>query len=140
MQTRLTERFNLEMPIVLAPMAGATGGRLAAAVSKAGGLGLIGGGYCDAGWIENEFAQAGNVAVGCGFITWCLSDALLASVLARKPQAIFLSFGDPMPFSPAIHAAAVPLICQVQTLKDARRAVEATMTRNGTPDRRIVRR
>lgn len=125
MHTRFTERFNLEIPIVLAPMAGATGGRLAAAVSNAGGLGLIGGGYCDADWIENEFEQAGNVPVGCGFITWCLSDALLESVLARKPQAVFLSFGDPMPFSAAIHAAGVPMICQVQTLKDARRAVAA---------------
>lgn len=125
MQTRLTKRFNLKMPIVLAPMAGATGGRLAAAVSNAGGLGLIGGGYCDADWIADEFAQADGAPVGCGFITWCLADDLLASVLARKPRAIFLSFGDPMPFAAAIHAADVPLICQVQTLKDARRAVAA---------------
>lgn len=125
METRLTKWFDLKMPIVLAPMAGASGGRLAAAVEHAGGLGLIGGGYCDADWINHEFDAAGAAAVGCGFITWCLTDDLLASVLARKPRAIFLSFGDPMPFSAAIHAAKVPLICQVQTLKDARRAVAA---------------
>jgi nitronate monooxygenase len=125
MKTRLTEQMNLKYPVVLAPMAVVGGGRLAAAVSTAGGLGLIGGGYCDADWIDQEYTQAGNTAVGCGLITWCLTQELLASVLARNPLAIWLSFGDPVPFAPAIHAAGVPLICQVQTLKDARRAVIA---------------
>ena len=46
-RTALTEAFGLEYPIVLAPMAGVGGGRLAAAVSNAGGLGLVGGGYGD---------------------------------------------------------------------------------------------
>jgi DegV family protein with EDD domain len=41
LRTRLTERLGLRHPIVLAPMAFAAGGRLAAAVSAAGGLGLI---------------------------------------------------------------------------------------------------
>ena len=45
--TALTEMFGLEHPIVLAPMGGVSGGRLAAAVSNAGGLGLVGGGYGD---------------------------------------------------------------------------------------------
>ena len=43
-RTPLTEQFNLDYPIVLAPMGGAAGGDLAAAVSNAGGLGLVGGG------------------------------------------------------------------------------------------------
>lgn len=47
--TRLTQRFGLTHPILSAPMAGAGGGALAAAVTRAGGLGLIGGGYGDAG-------------------------------------------------------------------------------------------
>jgi nitronate monooxygenase len=34
-------------PVVLAPMETAAGGKLAAAVTQAGGLGLIGGGYGD---------------------------------------------------------------------------------------------
>jgi nitronate monooxygenase len=72
MKTRLTEAFGLAHPIVLAPMAKAAGGRLAAAVSHGGGLGLIGGGYGDAAWIEGAFAEAGNTRVGCGFITWKL--------------------------------------------------------------------
>lgn len=126
-ETRLTKRFGIAHPVLCAPMALATGGRLAAAVTRAGGLGLIGGAYCDPDWIAREFAAAGNTAVGCGFITWKLAETpgLLDDVLARDPSAIFLSFGDPTPFAAAIRAAGVPLICQVQTLADARLAAGA---------------
>jgi nitronate monooxygenase len=37
-----------------------------------------------------------------------------------------LSFGDPRPFAPAIHEAGALLICQVQTIAQAREAVEAS--------------
>ena len=47
-KTRLTERLGLKHPVLSAPMAFVAGGKLASAVTKAGGLGLIGGGYGDA--------------------------------------------------------------------------------------------
>lgn len=43
--TRLTERFDIKHPIICAPMAFVTGGALAAAVSRAGGLGIVAGGF-----------------------------------------------------------------------------------------------
>ena len=49
---RLTLALGLRHPIVSAPMAFAAGGALAAAVSRAGGLGLIGGGYGDPAWLD----------------------------------------------------------------------------------------
>ena len=55
-RTALTERFDLEYPIVSAPMARVSCGRLAAAVSNAGGLGLVGGGYGDPGWLREELS------------------------------------------------------------------------------------
>jgi nitronate monooxygenase len=108
-------------------MAFAAGGRLAAAVSAAGGLGLIGGGYGDVGWIEEQFEEAGDAEVGCGLITWRLQEApgTLDAVLALRPRAVLLSFGDPRPFAPAVRDAAVPLFCQVQTVRDAAQALEA---------------
>ena len=51
--TRLTRALNIRYPIVSAPMAFAGGGALAAAVTRAGGLGLIGGGYGDPAWLED---------------------------------------------------------------------------------------
>lgn len=123
-RTALTDLFGIRHPILLAPMGSVSGGALAAAVSRAGGLGLLGAGYDDAAWIEREFAAAEGAAVGIGFITWHLArhPDRLRVALARKPVAVMLSFGDPAPFVPAIRAAGARLILQVQTLADARAA------------------
>lgn len=125
--TRLTERLGIAHPVISAPMAFVAGGSLAAAVSNAGGLGLIGGGYGEETWLEEQFRAAGNARIGCGFITWSLAQAphLLDLVLGREPAAVFLSFGDPAPFGAKIANAGALLICQVQTLADTRAAVEA---------------
>ncbi len=125
-RTRLTDLFNLAHPILSAPMARAGGGRLAAAVSRAGGLGMIGGGYGDPDWIAREFDRAGDAAIGCGLIAWAIADRprTLDLVLERRPRAVLLSFGDPAPHAARIARAEVALIVQVQTLRDAKRAVD----------------
>ncbi|MFT5505060.1 MAG: nitronate monooxygenase [Gammaproteobacteria bacterium] len=124
--TKLTEKLDLQHPIIQAPMAIAAGGALASAVSKVGGLGLIGGGYGDPDWIRQQFTIADSDAIGCGLITWALdkNPGLLDDVLAYKPAALFLSFGDPQSYVHTIKNASVTLICQVQTLKDARHALD----------------
>jgi nitronate monooxygenase len=125
--TRLTKFFGIEHPILLAPMAGISGGRLAAAVTTAGGLGLIGGGYGDADWLQTQFGQADGARVGYGFITWSLArnPGLLDMVLERRPATVMLSFGELRPFADRVHAAGVPLIAQAQTVDHARRALDA---------------
>jgi nitronate monooxygenase len=125
--TRLTEFFGIEHPILLAPMAMVSGGRLAAAVTSAGGLGLIGGGYGDADWLRREFDLAEGTRVGCGFITWSAAQKpeLLEQALERNPATILLSFGDLQPFADRIRAAGVPLTAQVQNLDHARQALDA---------------
>ena len=125
-KTRLTEKLGLRHPVIQAPMAFAAGGKLAAAISQAGGLGLIGGAYTDPEWIDAQFAEAGNSEVGCGFITWAMAKTpqVLTRTLERKPKAIFLSFADPAPFAEEIKASGTIFICQVQKLEYAERAVE----------------
>jgi nitronate monooxygenase len=120
----LAQCLPLTVPILSAPMAGIAGGALAAAVSRGGGLGLVGGGYGDRAWLERELAIAGDARVGVGFITWALAQSpdLLAVALDHRPAAILLSFGDVAPFAAAIARAGVPLIVQVQTVADARLA------------------
>jgi nitronate monooxygenase len=126
MSTRLTEFFGIEHPILLAPVAMISGGRLAAAVTAAGGLGLIGGGYGDADWLRREFDQADGARAGYGFITWSLArnPELLDETLVRQPATIMLSFGDLQPFADRVHAAGVPLIAQAQNLDHAREALD----------------
>jgi nitronate monooxygenase len=125
--TRLTECLNITHPVLLAPMALVSGGALAGAVTAAGGLGMIGGGYGDGEWLEQQFATAGNHHVGCGFITWSLArrPQLLEVALAHEPSAIMLSFGDPRPFAGRIKAAGARLLCQVQSLAHVDEAIEA---------------
>ena len=124
--TRLTRKLNLRCPVVLAPMAFAAGGALAAAVTRAGGLGLIGGGYGDPTWLEQQFAAAAGERVGVGFITWSLrkSPSILTDVLKHRPAAVMLSFGDPRPFADEIRAAGAALICQCQEMAHVMDAVD----------------
>lgn len=126
LSTRLTRALDLRHPVVSAPMAFAGGGALAAAVSRAGGLGLIGGGYGDPAWLEEQFAAAAGARVGVGFITWSLrkSPSLLTDVLRHRPAAVMLSFGDPRPFVDEIRAAGARVICQCQDLGHVMDAVE----------------
>jgi nitronate monooxygenase len=130
-RTRLTERFNLKHPIVCAPMALVTGGRLAAAVSDAGGLGVLGGGYAGTLGGEpdlaTEYRNAGNAAVGIGFITWAAQQApqLIDWVIARRPACLFLSFGDPAAIARKALDAGIPVLCQVQTMRHVEEALAA---------------
>ena len=131
MRTRLTEAFGIKHPVLCAPMALITGGRLAAAVSDAGGLGVVGGGY--AGTLggepdlQQELVHVQARKFGVGFITWALERApnLLDQVLAHSPDCVFLSFGDARQFAPQIRRGGAKLICQVQSLSHVDQAIEA---------------
>ncbi|GAB2717279.1 nitronate monooxygenase [Arthrobacter bambusae] len=122
----MTEALDIKHPIVLAPMDYVSDASLAAAVSGAGGLGLIGGGYGDREWLIEQFDRVKPGSVGCGFITWALGKQpeLLDIALERGPKAIFLSFGDPSPYVEKVRDAGVPLICQVHNVEQARRALD----------------
>jgi nitronate monooxygenase len=127
-RTALTEAFGLEYPIVLAPMGTVAGGQLAAAVSNAGGLGLVGGGYGDPDWLMRELdlvQAATDRPWGVGLITWHATADVVELALRSHPTAVLLSFGDVRPFAPAIKDAGCTLICQVQDVEAAREAVAA---------------
>lgn len=137
-KSRFAQRFGLTTPIALAPMAGASGGELAAACAKAGALSLIGGGYGDLDWTQQECSIAAQALstdpeaaarLGCGFITWKIEAdrAALDYVLDRetKPAAIMLSFGDPGSVARDVVSRGVPLIYQIQTMAQLAPAVDA---------------
>ena len=127
LSNRLSNALDIRHPIISAPMAFVAGGALAAAVSRAGGLGLIGGAYGDPEWIEEQFAAAGGERVGIGFITWSAAQnpAVVATALRHEPAAVMLSFGDPMRFAADVRAAGAVLICQCQNLGHVRAALDA---------------
>ena len=127
-RTSFTGRFGITHPLVLAPMAGVSGGALAAAVSEAGGLGLVGGGYGDRRWLDRELQTvAGSTGRpwGVGLITWAVSEDTVRLALSYQPAAVFLSFGDPSRFASLVRQAGIKLICQVHDVAGARQAAAA---------------
>jgi nitronate monooxygenase len=125
LSTRFTQLLGVRHPIVLAPMGGSAGGALAAAVSGAGGLGLLGSGNGNRTWLDRELpvVTAGTDRPwGVGFWSWAADVDAVRHALEYSPRAVMLSFGDPEPFVEPVRAAGAVLIIQVTTLDEARQA------------------
>jgi nitronate monooxygenase len=134
LHTRFTEMFRITHPVMSAPMALHSGGRLAGAVTAAGGLGSFGAIHPSRGpdWIEAEIATIRSQTDGpfaIGFITGFIpvfKPLFEAALTATTPPAVIaLSFGDPEPWLSMAKQAGAAVMCQVQTLDEAARAVEA---------------
>lgn len=129
LRTWLTDRFDLTVPVVSAPMAGVSGGRLAAAVSTAGGLGMVGIGRGTPDDVRREagIAAASGKPFGIGFIAWTLEfqPGLVDAAIEAGPALITLSFGDYASHVDRIKAAGVVVATQAGTPDDARAAVDA---------------
>lgn len=141
LRTRLCDLLGVEHPIVNAPMGGGDApGELAAAVSEAGGLGLIGGTTLGgARWLVSEISRARELTdrpFGVGFISHVPGAAdLMAVALDQGVRVIAHSFADPSPFVAAAHDAGAVILCQVRTVEGARRAAAAgvdAVTAQGT--------
>ena len=96
-------------------------------MTRAGGLGFIGGGYGDVSWIDEQLDIVADTEVGVGLITWMLRDrpGLVERLMCRGVRWVWLSFGDPAPHIPVLHEAGAVALCQVQTVTEARRAAAA---------------
>lgn len=127
LSTAFTKLFGVRHPVASAPMGGSAGGALTAAVSRGGGLGLLGSANGERGWLERELAVLGENTTkpwGIGFLTWQIDVDAVEHALEHRPAAVMLSFGDPSPFTERIRRAGTPLIIQVTDLEEARRAVD----------------
>lgn len=131
--------LGLSVPIVCAPMGGVAGGRLAAAVSQAGALGMIGMGSAgSASALRRELAAYEDAVEkqqepwGIGMVAWGIErdPVMLDAALQANPTVVSVSFGDfaadPHPrWVSEAHAAGVQTICQIATADEARRAADA---------------
>jgi nitronate monooxygenase len=127
--TSITKLLGISHPILLAPMDLVADARLTAAVTAAGGFGILGGGYGDEQWLTRELdlLEQANTRFGVGFITWSMAKQpnLLELALERRPTAVVLSFGDPRPFVDLIKRSGAIVICQVQSIALAKEAAAA---------------
>ena len=128
--TPLCTLLGIEHPILNASMAGTATGELAAAVSEAGGFGMIGGtNPTGASWLREQIHIARSLTsrpFGVGFISAFPDTAELARVaLEEGVAAINHSFTDPTSFVEPAHAAGARVFVQVQTLARAVTAARA---------------
>ncbi len=134
LKTRITELLRIDRPIISAPMVKMSGGRLAAAVSSAGGLGTFG---CvnPANTVEAEYIREQIEYVrsktdkpfGAGFQNLRIAAAPrnFDIVLEEDVPVILFSFGDPRPWLGRAKENGSKTICQVQTMEEARIAVDS---------------
>lgn len=125
-----SESLGIAVPIVNAPMGGAAGGRLAAAVSRAGGLGMIGmGSSASAAVLRRELTVLGDIDVpfGIGLVHWVMQDdpELFDVALAARPALLSVSFGDDWSWVRRAHDAGVKVATQIADPTAALRAVDA---------------
>lgn len=124
-----TRMLGIRYPVVLAPMGGVSGGRLAGAVSRAGGLGLIGASYGDPEWMRAELGlmSAVDAPWGVGLVMFTVEKnmTLLDLALSYRPKVVALSFGDPKRFVGRIKDHGSLAFVQIHNVDQALLAVEA---------------
>jgi nitronate monooxygenase len=130
LHTAWSRSIGLTTPIVCAPMGGAAGGALAAAVSRAGGLGTIGMGSSGSSDRLREELSAFDGAGrpwGIGLVDWRMREdgELLAIALAAHPTLLSVSFGDDLGWVATAHAEGITTTTQVATVAEAVRAQDA---------------
>jgi len=134
LKTRLTTLLGIRYPIISAPMALASGGGLATAVSAAGALGTFGAvnpwGAIGTDYVQDQIRHIRSRTdrpFGAGFITQAIQRAFrnFDAVLDEAVRVIIFSFADPGPWLIRAKQAGAVTICQVQSFEAARRVVAA---------------
>jgi nitronate monooxygenase len=127
LSTPWSRGMGLRVPIVNAPMGGVAGGRLAAAVTAAGGLGMVGMGT--AGSTSSLRAELPHVTgtFGIGLVDWVIRKEpdLFDAAVAARPVLISVSFGTDLSWVSRVHDAGIATATQVYNSVEARRAQDA---------------
>jgi nitronate monooxygenase len=127
LSTPWSRALGLRAPIVNAPMGGVAGGRLAAAVSAAGGLGMVGMGSVATRELLQTQLQHVDGRFGIGLVDWVMRNeaGLLDDALAARPVLLSVSFGTDWSWVAKANEAGIPTVTQVYDALGARAAVDA---------------
>ena len=126
--------LNIELPIIQAPMGSAATPVLAAAVSNAGGLGMLNATWDDLETVRGKIrrtCQLTNRPFGVNFILhWLQYEGVfiqerLQVCLEEGVAAISFFWGDPTPYIAAVHAAGSLVMQTVGSAAEAGRMREA---------------
>jgi NAD(P)H-dependent flavin oxidoreductase YrpB (nitropropane dioxygenase family) len=129
LSTRATEKLGIRHPIVQAGMArGFTGAELVAAVSGAGGLGVLGCLNRPADETVSDIQRIRTLTdrpFGLNFVVHHLDEDAFEAALAERVPVITFFRGEPERVVARAHAAGAAVIYQVTTVEEAQRAIRA---------------
>lgn len=129
MKNRITSLFNIQYPIIQAGMIWCSGWKLAAAVSNAGGLGIIGSGsmYPD---VLEEHVQKCRKATDKPFavnlpMLYPDIDKHIETIIRYNVPIVFTSAGNPKTWTSHLKSHGITVVHVVSSLKFALKAQEA---------------
>jgi enoyl-[acyl-carrier protein] reductase II len=129
MQNRITELFGIKYPIIQAGMIWCSGWRLAAAVSNAGGLGIIGSGsmYPE---VLKEHIQKCKAATQKPFgvnvpMLYPDIEKHIQTIIEEKVPIVFTSAGNPKIWTPILKQHGIKVVHVVSSTKFAIKSEEA---------------
>ena len=133
LHTPLCDLLGIDVPIFAAPMGFITGPELAAAVSNAGGLGLMSFSGNPPPVLREQIRRLRSLTHKPFGVNVLLSgphlpfpiDAVVAVCLEERVPVLSTFWGDPTPYVARAHAVGVKVIDQVGSVADAQRAVQA---------------
>jgi nitronate monooxygenase len=130
LRTWLTDRFDLELPLISAPMGGAADGRFATEVCRHGALGMVAAGTrATAEHILEETATlaASQDAWGVGLLAWVAErkPELMEAVETLAPPLVSVSYGNYERYVSRLQDAGSTVTTQVNSLAEAMAAAAA---------------
>lgn len=130
--TRATALFGIEHPVLSGGMAGATSPELVAAVSNAGGLGVLGCANKTPDWVARSAAEIRSRTSkpwGMNLLLFLADEPLVAAVIAAKPPVFSTAWPaadqDLAALFGRARAAGSKVLHMVSRVAEARRAAEA---------------
>lgn len=128
-KNRITELFGIEYPIISGGMVWISSWRLAAAVSNAGGLGLLGAGSLPPELLREHIRKMKSATAKPWGVNLPMmnpkADELADVIIEEGVRIVFTSAGSPKKYTPRFHEAGIKVAHVVASSKFARKCEEA---------------
>ncbi len=123
--TRICDLLGIEYPLLQGAMAWIAGGELVAAVSEAGGMGVIGTGNMDAGWLKEQIDTVRSLTSKPFAVNLMLTspyvEEIVPLIVEEKIPVVTTGGGNPGPYMAALKDAGTRVIPVVASLALAKR-------------------
>jgi len=122
---KLTKLLGIKYPIIQGGMAGVSESVLTAAVSNAGGLGIIGSGFASPKWLDEEIKKTKALTDKPFAVNLLMQNPavpeLIKTIIENKVPVVFTGGGNPLTILPYLKKAGIKVIAVVPTVRLAKK-------------------